>query len=405
MKIIQINSVANTGSTGRISENIGLVLQEAGHKSYMAFGRSSPPSRLETFKIGNQQDVYLHGLNTLLTDKHSFGSKRATKEFIKKVERLQPDAIGLHNLHGYYINIEVLFEFLKESQVPVLWTLFDCWAFTGHCSYFDDLDCDKWKIQCFKCPKTKNYPRSLVDGSKWNYTTKKKLFGGLKNMELLTHSHWLKGLVKQSFLKDYKVHVTPSAIDTNTFQPVESSLSEKYNVGNKKVILGCANIWSNRKGYHDFINLSDRLDSTEYQIVMIGLNKKELSELPAGIIGLDRTESIDELAQWYSLAYVFLNPTSQDNFPTTNLEALACGTPVITYNTGGSPEAVDSETGFVVDKGDIVGVIDCLNHLITKDYASVSKACRARALKLYNKDTRYLDYLRIYEQMVYHERS
>ena len=182
MRILQINSVANSGSTGRIAENIGSVLQEAGHRTYMAYGRASQDSRLETIKIGSQWDIYAHGAKTLLSDKHGFGSRRATKAFLKEVEKIQPDAIGLHNLHGYYLNIEVLFDYLKASQIPVLWTLFDCWAFTGHCSYFDDVWCEKWKTQCYKCPKTGNYPRALVDGSDYNYRKKKELFTGLKNI-------------------------------------------------------------------------------------------------------------------------------------------------------------------------------------------------------------------------------
>lgn len=400
MRILQINSVANSGSTGRIAENIGLVLKEAGHESYMAFGRPSPESNSPTIQIGGQLDVYAHGLKTLLTDKHGFGSKRATEKFIRVVEELQPDAIGLHNLHGYYINIEILFDFLKASGIPVLWTLFDCWAFTGHCTYFDDVSCKKWKTQCYQCPKSQNYPRSFVDGSEWNYEKKKELFTGQENMELLTHSNWLKDLVKQSYLKNYRVHVTPSAIDTHVFRPTYSDLQDQYEIGDKKVILGCANIWTNRKGYHDFMELNKKIDSSEYQIVMIGLNKKELAELPANIIGLERTESIKELAQWYSVAHVFLNATSQDNFPTTNLEALACGTPVITYDTGGSPEAVDDKTGRVVPKGDVYAIVDAIKELEGMDSEKLSIDCRARAEQNFNSKTRFRDYVKLYETLV-----
>lgn len=399
MKVLQINSVANLGSTGRIAENIGLVLQEAGHESFLAYGRESQPSQLKTVKIGAQCDIYAHGARTLLTDKHGFGSKNATKNFIREVDKMNPDAIGLYNLHGYYINIELLFDYLKTKQIPVLWTLFDCWAFTGHCSYFDDVSCEKWKTQCHHCPKTGNYPRAWVDGSEYNYRKKKELFTGLKNMELLTHSNWLAGLVKDSFLKDYKINLTPSAIDLDTFKPVSSNLLQKYGLEGKKVILGCASIWTNRKGYIDFIELSKKI-SSEYQIVMIGLNDKELKGLPGNILGLKRTESIQELAQWYTLADVFVNPTSQDNFPTTNLEALACGTPVITYNTGGSPEAIDDSTGFVVEKGNVNGLLHAIQKLEQRDKRKLSQACRTRAERLFNKKTRYLDYLRIYERMV-----
>lgn len=405
MKILQINSVANSGSTGRIAENIGLVLQDAGHDSYMAYGRASQPSQLNVIKIGSKWDIYTHGAKTLLTDKHGFGSKGATQRFIRELEQLQPDAIGLHNLHGYYLNIEVLFDFLKATQIPVLWTLFDCWAFTGHCSYFDDMACEKWNTQCYNCPKTKNYPRALVDGSEYNYRKKKELFTGLPHLELLTHSHWLAELVKESFLRDYKLHITPSAIDLDTFKPTLSSLSDKYDFKGKKVILGCASTWSNRKGYNDFLELSKLLDNETYQVVMIGLNKKERSALPTNIIGIERTESIEELAQWYTLAHVFVNPTSQDNFPTTNLEALACGTPVITYSTGGSPEAIDEKTGIIVEKGDIEGLFDAVNYFYNIDMSQISQNCRTRAESLYDKKTRYLDYVRIFERLTKKEKS
>lgn len=399
LRILQINSVANSGSTGRIAENIGLVLQEAGHESYIAFGRESQPSQLDTIRIGSKWDVYAHGAKTLLTDRHGFGSKQATTDFIKRVEKLQPDAIGLHNLHGYYINIELLFKFLKEIQIPVLWTLFDCWAFTGHCSYFDDVACEKWRNQCHHCPKTGSYPKALVDGSEYNYRKKKELFTGLENLELIAHSNWLAGLVKESFLKDYNVHVTPSAIDLDTFKRTSSNLQEKYGIEGKKVILGCASIWTNRKGYRDFMELSKKI-SSDHHIVMIGLNEKEIKGLHRNILGIKRTESIQELAQWYTLAEVFVNPTSQDNFPTTNLEALACGTPVITYNTGGSPEAIDETTGYVVEKGNVKGLLDAIQHLEKRNKTELSGACRARAKSLFDKKTRYLDYLKIYERMV-----
>ncbi len=399
MRVLQINSVANSGSTGRIAEEIGNVLIANGHESYIAYGRGNAKSSSQLIKIGSDCDVYMHGAFTLLTDKHGFASSKATKNLISKIEEIQPDLIALHNLHGYYISFPILFEFLKTSDIPVVWTLFDCWAFTGHCSYFDDINCPKWKIHCEKCPKHKNYPSSWVDNSFQNFEDKKRLFTSLNKMEIITHSKWLGELVKESFLKNYRVHVTPSAINLDLFKPLESNLRERFELGSKKVILGCASTWSNRKGYTDFIAL-DKTIGQDYQIVMIGLNNKELKLLPSNIIGLKRTESIEELAQWYSLAFVFVNPTSQDNFPTTNLEALACGTPVITYNTGGSPEAIDEHTGFVVDKGDVNVIVKKIEELKKLNYEEVSKACRLRAENLYDKKTRYLDYLRVFEQMV-----
>lgn len=399
MRILHINSVRNTGSTGRIVENIGLFLQESGHDSFVAFGRKSPKSNLNSIKIGSELEIYKHGLKTIMTDKHGFGSRNATKNFIYEINKLKPDALSIYNLHGYFINVEVLFNYLRATEIPVLWTLFDCWAFTGHCSYFDDVGCQKWKTICHKCPKTRNYPRALVDNSELNYTRKKELFTGLKNLEILTHSQWLAGLVKESFLKEYLVHVTPSAIDLETFKPTKSEQKKKYNLEDKKIILGCASIWTNRKGYNDFVELAKML-SQEYHIVMIGLNDKEMKGLPRNILGLKRTESIQELTQWYTLAEVFVNPTSQDNFPTTNLEALACGTPVITYNTGGSPEAIDETTGMVVEKGNIAKLIEAISELENREKSELSKACRTRAERLFDKNTRYGDYLRIFERIV-----
>lgn len=399
VRVLQINSVVNSGSTGRIAEEIGNVLLDNGHESFIAYGRGNATSTSKLIKLGIDLDVYLHGAYTLVTDKHGFASTRSTKILVKRIEEIQPDIIALHNLHGYYINIKILFEYLKNSNIPVVWTLFDCWAFTGHCSYFDDINCSKWKSHCEKCPKYKNYPSSWIDNSFHNFEEKRKLFTSLRNMQIITHSKWLGGLVKESFLKNYPVITTPSAINLELFRPMKSNLREKHFLGDKKVILGCASTWSNRKGFDDFIAMS-KIISNEYQIVMIGLNDKELKLLPSNIIGLKRTESINELAKWYSLAFTFVNPTSQDNFPTTNLESLACGTPVITYDTGGSPEAIDKKTGFVVDKGNVAGIVEKIEALKALNYGEISEACRERAENKFDKSIVYREYLNIFKEML-----
>jgi glycosyltransferase involved in cell wall biosynthesis len=399
MKVLQINTVANSGSTGRIAEEIGNVLMANGHQSYIAYGRNNATSSSQLIKIGNKWDNYIHGIYTLLTDKHAFVSTKATKKLISKIDRIKPDLIALHNLHGYYINISILFKYLQKRNIPVIWTLFDCWAFTGHCTYFDDINCEKWKTHCYNCPKHLKYPKSLVDNSSFNFRQKKDLFSSIDHLELITHSKWLSKLVKKSFLSDYKVHVTPSAINLDLFKPIASNLEIRFNLSGKKVVLGVASTWDKRKGLNDFVKLSKVLDSS-FQIVLIGLSKQQIGSLPDNIIGLNRTESIQELAQWYSLANVFINLTTQDNFPTTNIEALACGTPVITYNTGGSPEAIDLQTGCVVNKRNIDGVIRAVKELEDKGQILLSKACRARAVKFYDKTTRYQDYIKIFENMI-----
>jgi glycosyltransferase involved in cell wall biosynthesis len=401
MKIVQINTTVNSGSTGRIAEDIGRVSIDAGHESYIAFGRGNRLSKSNLIRIGNKIDFYGHVFQSLIFDRHGFASKSATESLVKELDRIKPDVVGLHNLHGYYIHLEVLFAYLKKNKIPVIWTLFDCWSFTGHCSYFDDINCEKWISQCYDCPKIKMYPKSImVDNSERNYLDKSKLFTHVENLEIIVHSNWLSGLVHKSFLKEYPVHVIRSGIDLEVFRPIDvSDFNSELDLDDKKMILGCASIWDERKGLADFIALDAILNSS-FQIVLIGLSVQQLKELPPSIIGLSRTENLSELTNWYNVASVFVNPTYQDNFPTTNLEALACGTPVVTYDTGGSPEAVDSLTGRVVDKGDIEGLLEAIKEVTAMNEKELSIRCRKRAVELFNKDDRYLDYLEVYIKLL-----
>lgn len=401
MRILQINSTVNTGSTGRIAEDIGRIAILHGHESYIAYGRDGRSSQSELIRIGRSLDVYWHGAYTLFTDRHAFASRNATIQLIRKIELLQPDVIGLHNLHGYYLNVDVLFDYLGESQIPVLWTLFDCWAITGHCTYFDDIACEKWVHGCFQCPKAKKYPSSYgLSQSKRNYIDKKFLFTSVANMQLVVHSVWLKQLVERSFLGYFPIHCLPSGIDLQQFEPVEDAaiILEKYDIAGRSIILGVASVWDPRKGLADFIKLSN-LIKDDYLIVLVGLSSAQLKGLPPNIMGIPRTESVRELAAWYTIAEIFVNPTWQDNFPTTNIEALACGTPVVTYNTGGSPEAVDEGTGAVVEKGDINGLVREIQYFNRIDREKLRNDCRARALERFDKNDRYVEYLNIYESI------
>lgn len=401
MKILQINTTVNSGSTGRIAEDIGQVLMANGHESYIAYGRGTQKSKSNLIKIGSKKDMFIHGLISRLFDRHGFGSEKATKELLKQIDKIKPDVIGLHNVHGYYLNIEVLFNYLAERKIPVIWTFHDCWPFTGHCTYFDSVGCEKWKTQCEKCPKTKMYPASLGwDNSFKNFQDKKAIFNQVENLQIVTPSNWLKDLVKLSFLK-HTATCIHNGIDINQFRPLSDTdaLKEKWQLLDKKVVLGVASTWDERKGLSDFNHLSESLPDN-YQIILIGLTKNQLEKLPKNIIGIERTESVAELAQYYNIATVFVNPTYQDNFPTTNIEALACGTPVITYNTGGSPEAIDSETGIVVPKGNKKALRDAIVEWCeVKDENIVRAKCRERAIKQFNKDDRYLEYLHLYEKI------
>ena len=349
MKMMQINTVCGVGSVGRIVRQIHEALREKGHESYIAYGRK-PLGCDGAIRIGEDLDVYFHVFLTRVFDLHGFGSKKATKKFLKIVEEINPDIIHLHNIHGYYLNIEVLFDFLKSFDKPVVWTLHDCWAFTGHCSHFTYAKCERWKTGCYSCPEKKSYPRSVIfDNSKSNYARKKKAFTGAKNMTLVTPSQWLAGLVKESFLRDYPVQVIPNGIDTEVFKPTPSDFKKRYGLDGKFLILGVANVWEKRKGFDYFLDLSKYLSDDEI-IVLVGLSDERIKNLPNNIIGIKRTNSAKELAEIYTAADVFFNPTLEDNYPTVNLEAQACGTYVITFDSGGAKETIISKESGVAIK-------------------------------------------------------
>ncbi|WP_201319213.1 glycosyltransferase family 4 protein [Paenibacillus sp. EPM92] len=393
MKVLQINSVCGVGSTGRIATDIHNILLEQGHDSFIAYGRDLPMNCDSSIRIGTKYDNYGHVALTRVFDKHGFGSKKATQDFITEVEKLDPDIIHLHNLHGYYINIEILFEYLKQANKPVVWTLHDCWAFTGHCSHFDFIGCNRWKTGCHDCPQTKNYPSSyIIDNSKSNYLMKKEIFTGIKNMTIVTPSKWLAELVKESLLREYPVKVINNGINLDVFKPTKSNFREINHLNNKYVILGVASVWDKRKGYEYFIELSKQIKE-DVSIVLVGLTDKQIKELPKNIMGIAKTNNIIELAEIYSAADVFINPTLEDNFPTTNLEALACGTPVITFNTGGSVESIDESCGIVVSKENVNELLNAIQNI---RYNFKDRTACVNRSKLYDKNDKFREYIQQY---------
>lgn len=356
MRIAVINvDCAAGGSTGRIAVEI---IQEQNYENneiFFAYGREGKViENIHSYLVSSKGAVYLHVLLTRVFDIHGFGSFCATKKLIRELERFKPDVLWIHNIHGYYINIKVLFEWLKkQTSLKVYWLLHDCWAFTGHCAYFTAARCEKWKTGCFECPQKKEYPASLfLDNSKWNYAKKRELFTNVKSLTIVTPSNWLADLVKQSFLSGYPVEVRHNPIDHSVFRPMKSDIRKRYCLEGKTVVLGVANIWNKRKGLDDFAKLRERLEE-RFVIVLVGLTKEQIDNLPAGIIGLTRTESVEELVKLYSASDVLFNPTYEDNYPTVNLEAEACGIPVITYNTGGCSETIRNEKSKVIATGDL----------------------------------------------------
>ena len=398
MKYLQISTVVSYTSVGRIMRQNYDEKRAQGWDCLIAYGRGSDVEGYNTIKIGTELDCRMQGISTRLFDRHGYGSKKATKKFIAKMEKYKPDVIHLHNIHGYYINFEILFRWLKEHpERKVIWTLHDCWAVTGHCAYFTAVKCDRWKTKCIHCQQKGRYPSSLLlSNASNNFERKKKAFTGISEMTLVVPSHWLEGIVKESFLKEYKIEVIHNKIDTNIFRPTPSNFREKYGLENKKIILGVANVWEKRKGLNDFIKLFQMLDD-KFAVVLVGLNEKQINKImteinnvkkisgfkiadtencnkqisiyeggqaiPPGIdnlfncvtemlgtipdnkaeallVCMEKTSNAKELAAIYTMADVFINPTYEDNYPTVNLEASACGTPIITYDTGGCRETL-----------------------------------------------------------------
>ena len=349
MRVLFINSVCGFGSTGRICTDLARQLEAEGNEVKIAYGRKGGvPEQYQKYavRIGSDLDCKIHGFQTRLLDAHGFGSKNATRKFLQWAEEYGPDLLWLHNLHGYYINVEMLFAWIKKHpEMQVKWTLHDCWAFTGHCSHFSFVQCDRWKTHCEHCPQKRRYPASLLlDNSRANFDRKKAAFTGVKHLTLITPSQWLADLVQQSFLKEYPVEVQHNTIDATVFKPTPSDFRQKHGLQNKIIVLGVANVWEERKGLQDFFKLAQMLND-RYVIVLVGLNEKQMQQLPAEIIGISRTDSTQQLAEIYTAADVYVNLSKEETFGLTTLEALSCGTPAIVYKNTACEEVVKKYGG------------------------------------------------------------
>lgn len=402
MKVYQINVVCGYGSTGRIVADLSRFITKTGGECRIAYGRGTAPADLDTIKISNQLDLYYHSIMTRFTDKHGLYSKNATKKLINDIIKYNPDIIHLHNIHGYYVNYEILFEFLKGYDKQVIWTLHDCWTFTGHCAYYDAVACEQWKEECHQCNNLKGYPSTYNNSNIYfNYLKKRECFTQINKMILVSPSKWLKDQIKQSFFKDTKCVVIRNGINIDLFSPKKRDIIRNRICPNQeKMILGVASVWTEQKGFSDFVKLRKVLDEKKYVICMVGLNRKQLAKLPHGIIGISRTESIEELAEYYSAADVFVNLTYEDTFPTTNIEALACGTPILTYETGGSPEIINENCGDVVSKGDIEEMKRCIMKWCEQE--KPVEACVARGHEYILSD-KYAEYINLYGACINNE--
>jgi len=394
MKVLMINTVCGITSTGKICTDIADMLTSKGHECKIAYGRGIVPEKYQKYavRIGSDRDVNIHAALTRITDRTGFYSTSATRKFINWIKEYNPDIIHLHNIHGYYINIKLLFQYLKEAKCKVVWTLHDCWSFTGHCPHYDYIKCERYKTGCYSCPQKKDYPSSmLLDASKKNYRDKKALFTGVDGLTVVTPSEWLKKQVETTFLSGYRTEVINNGIDLNIFKPTESDFRVKNNLQDKKIVLGVANVWSDRKGLSDFIELSKQLDDN-YKIVLVGDLRG--AKIPENIYHISHTNNQTELAEIYTAADCFVNPTYEDTYPTTNLESLACSTPVITYLTGGSPESIKADCGVAVTQGDVKALA-----LAVKNCCHDRKKCLDEA-RAFDKNNCFEKYISLYEELL-----
>ena len=407
-KLLQINPVMRINtSTGRIMQEIGDIAMRNGWESYIAYSKGrdgiEKPCNSQKVPVGNKLDTIIHGLATRFFDRHGLVSKGATKKFIKQIEEIKPDIIHIHNIHGYFLNYQVLFDYLAKADIPVVWTIHDCWLYTGHCYYYSFAKCDKWMTGCGKCPQQRLFPASwFVDRSAQNYIDKKNAFTSISQgrLVIVPVSEWIRGEMSRSFLKDCEYRVIHNGIDLNTFTIRDTkAVKEKYGLNGKRIYLGLASIWSTEKGWDDFMEMSKLLNDDE-TIVLVGVEKAKIQDLPKNVIGITRTENIGQLAELYSAADVFVNPTWQDNYPTVNLEAISCGTPVVTYRTGGSVEAITEQTGVVVEQGDVNGLLNTARDVASRGKEYYQEPCREYALQNFKKENRYVDYLKLYDELV-----
>lgn len=395
MKIIQINSVPN-GSTGKIAMQISeMASAQNNWTSYFFCGSWVKSDSEKVIFFGTKTENILSAILSRFSGFQNIFSFYGTLSLIRKLKEIKPDIIHLHNLHLWIVNIPLLMRYIKKNKIKTIWTLHDCWSFTGHCPHFDMVGCDKWRTECHNCPQYREYPKSLFDNSRFMYRLKKKWFTGIENMTLVTPSEWLAGLVKQSFLKDYPVLVINNGIDLGIFKPTSSNFKARYKCEEKHIVLGVAFGWGERKGLDVFCTLAQKLDKKKYQIVLVGTDDAVDKHLPENIISIHRTQNQIELAQIYTAADVFANPTREEVFGMVNVEALACGTPVVTFNTGGSPECIDNTSGCVVDKNDIDTMRkEIIRICETKPYSAES--CLERS-KNFDKDEKFQEYIKLYE--------
>ena len=401
--LVQIDSCLAKGSTGRITEAIGAIMKQQGWDCYVVHGaRYIGKSKLKSLQVVSKLQEYLHAFGSMLFDRHGLFSHKETTAVINKLREIKPDIIQLHCVHGYYINYKLLFEYLKETNIPVVWTFHDCWSFTGHCAHFAFAGCDKWKNGCYKCPLLKSYPKTFfIDNSEKNWKQKHLSFTSLDNMHIVLVSEWLLNLAKQSFFNKYPMQIIYNGVDVNVFKPLnDASLRIKYGIKESDfMMVACATAWSEYKGIYDYIELSKHIND-DYKLILVGVDDIWKKKLPSNVITIPRTENIYELTALYSSADVVLNLSYQESFGLTTIEGFACGTPGIVYNVTASPELITGNTGIIVEPGDINGILSAIETIKRNGKEHYKEYCRKRAVECYDKNMRFEEYSVLYNNLL-----
>jgi putative colanic acid biosynthesis glycosyltransferase len=396
MKIVIIHS-ANNGFFPRFYKSLYNAIIQSGFNAFLlqpknGINKRTPlPSQI---LFGTRLNWFIHYRLYKLTGLQDIWSFFETISMLLKLNKIKPDIIHLHVVNECSINYPLLTFYTRHKKIPVVWTMHDCRAFTGRCAYFDEINCNKWITGCGNCPQNKLYSPTWIDNSAKQWKIRKKLFNKFYSLYIITPSRWLANYVKKSFLKNNPCDVIYNGIDINLFSQLQpDTWLDTYNLRGKKIILGVAGAWEKRKGFEYFIQLSKELPQ-DYKIVLVGNIPHKINN----IINIPKTSNSNILASLYQHSTIFCNPTLADNFPTTNIEALASGTPVITFNTGGSPEAIDETCGIVVAKGDYDALKNAIIYMANNQNLYTKKNCINRSHLFSNKQ--YLQYVELYKKIL-----